>query len=108
MERIGTIYKIENKVNGKVYIGQTIKKAKYRMNRHKTELNNGNHSNVHLQKAFNKYGIANLKYSIVEEVSLSKLDEKEVFWISYHKERNGVYNIEGGGNKYKIINEETR
>lgn len=108
MERIGTIYKIENMANGKVYIGQTIKKAEYRTNRHKVELANGNHSNTHLQRAFNKHGVDNFKYSIVEEVPFLKLDEKEVYWISYHKERSGVYNIEGGGNKYKIINEETR
>ena len=48
------IYKIENKVNGKVYIGQSVN-IKKRWKQHKYELNSNNHVNKHLQASWNKY-----------------------------------------------------
>lgn len=44
------IYKIENKVNGKVYIGQSID-IKIRWYNHRKELNGNRHHNEHLQNA---------------------------------------------------------
>lgn len=40
-KRIGTIYKIQNKLNGKIYIGQTIMDVRDRWYRH-CEINRGN------------------------------------------------------------------
>ena len=53
--KIVGIYKITNLIDGKVYIGQTVNYNK-RKKRHLSSLENGNHHNEHLQRAFDKYG----------------------------------------------------
>lgn len=108
MEKQGKIYKIENLVNGKVYIGQTIKDAQRRIQVHIIKLNKQYHINRHLQRAWNKYGVDNFSFTIVETCSIESIDDREIYWINYYKEKQGVYNIEGGGNRRKIITEETR
>lgn len=100
---MGTIYKIENLVNGKVYVGQTINKPIYRLHRHRAELLNNSHANEYLQRAFNKYGLESFKTSIIEQVHLDLLDEREIYWIKYYGLKDGVYNLEGGGNKNKSV-----
>ena len=49
------IYKITNKVNGKVYIGQTIRPVEYRFHRH---INDAMHNilDTHFARAIRKYG----------------------------------------------------
>lgn len=106
--RLGTIYKIENITNGKVYIGQTIQNNNRRKIRHFSELRNNNHPNTYLQNAFVKSGEENFKFEIIEKCDIKDLDNAEVYWISYYKELNGVYNLESGGHDNKIISEEAR
>lgn len=108
MDKLGSIYKIKNLVNGKVYIGQTIKKPEYRLSRHKKQLSTCTHNNKHLQNAYYKYGENNFKVSIIERVEINNLDDREKYWIGFYKSKDGVYNIEGGGNKNKFIPEETK
>ena len=105
MERQGVIYKIENLVNGKVYIGQTRVGFEKRKKQHIHELKNNIHNNDYMQKSWNKYGKENFKFSIVEECILDKLDELEVKWIAYYKNSVGVYNLDSGGNKNKKFSE---
>lgn len=108
MEKQGTIYKIENLVNGKVYIGQTIKDASRRIQCHIIKLNKKYHNNRHLQHAWNKYGEDNFRYTIIETCTEKEMDDREMFWIKHCINTVGVYNIEGGGNNRKIITDETR
>ena len=49
----------------KRYIGSTTN-LKRRWSRHKSGLKNGNHKNKPLQEAYNKYGIDNLKFFVIE------------------------------------------
>lgn len=104
----GVIYKIENLVNGKVYIGQTKQNFERRLKDHLWMLRNGKHDNKHLQNAWNKYGSNNFGFSVVEKCDIEKLDEAERFWIAYYKALKGVYNLESGGTKNKEIHESTR
>ena len=104
----GIIYKIENKVNGKVYIGQTRVGFKERIYAHRRALIKNEHNNDYLQRAWNKYGEVNFTFSIVETCSLEELDEKEVNWIKYHRSCRGAYNLESGGNKNKIPSDYSR
>lgn len=60
---IGYIYLIENIINRKIYIGQTIGKVKQRWAVHCSSSNN---SNSAVTKAILKYGKHNFKISIVE------------------------------------------
>lgn len=104
----GTIYKIENLVNGKVYIGQTVRNAHRRMQVHLVKLRSGDHNNCHLLSAFRKYGEENFQFSLIGEYPVEELDEKEIELIAHYKSLNMSYNIEGGGNSRKIISDETR
>ena len=97
------IYKIENKINGKVYIGQSIH-IKKRWYEHKYQLNSNCHCNTHLQLSWNKYGQDNFTFVVIETCQKDELDDKEMYWIEYYKsydELNG-YNISIGGQGAKL------
>lgn len=55
------IYYIKNLVNGKKYIGSS-KNLTKRLRDHKSALRVGRHHNIHLQRAWNKYGEENFKF----------------------------------------------
>ena len=64
------VYKIENKINGKVYIGETLDKDE-RWNKHIEDLNNNSHHSWKLQKDWNEYGRDNFEFSIIDSVKES-------------------------------------
>ena len=92
------VYKIENKINKKVYIGQSID-INTRWYDHKRELNRNRHCNKHLQNSWNKYGENNFDFIIIEECTIEKIDEREIYWISHYNATNDIYgyNITAGG-----------
>ena len=86
------IYKIENKINGKIYIGQTTVGLKERIKGHK-------YANYYIGRAIREYGLENFAIDVVEECkTLDELNEREMFWIAYYncKVPNG-YNLTDGG-----------
>lgn len=92
------IYKITNLINGKSYIGQSLH-IERRFLQHKSPYERDRYPNKPLYKAFEKYGIENFDFSILEECPAEQLDEKEIFWIKEYKSlvhENG-YNILDGG-----------
>lgn len=66
MKDICGIYMIRNKVNDKVYIGQSIS-IEERFCSHKRKLNNKTHDSRHLQYAWNKYGEEAFEFEIICE-----------------------------------------
>lgn len=83
------IYKIENIINGKFYIGRSIMPNK-RKTQHFRMLKNNNHHCRKLQNSYNKYGKDVFKFKIVEQCENSKLREQEILdSLDYTK----VYNI---------------
>ena len=77
------VYKIENLINGKVYIGSTEKSFLKRFSTHYTKLKANNHKgHIYLQNAVNKYGIENFEFSILEDLE-NEILEKEAYWINY-------------------------
>lgn len=88
------IYIIKNKVNGKVYIGQS-KKLEKRYNGHLYRIGRNEHHNEIIQRAFNKYGVENFEFTILEEVIEGLLNEREKYWIDFHGGINSdtVYNL---------------
>ena len=57
------IYKIENKINHKIYIGLTNNTIRRRC-RHFGDLRRGTHDNHFLQKEYNIYGFENFDFTI--------------------------------------------
>lgn len=108
------IYIIKCFANNKVYIGQSINLEK-RVREHKNKLIRNAHPNLHLQKAFNKYGKEQFSFEYlyilpVEEYTKEKLDALEIQYISLFNSNNrdNGYNIESGGNGNGRASAETR
>ena len=92
------IYKIQNMINGNVYIGQSVDIEK-RWSTHKSELENEYHYNTHLQSAWNKYGGENFEFAIIEECNIDQLNQYEIYWIAKFDSYENGYNLTpGGGN----------
>lgn len=83
------IYKIENLLNGKIYIGQSVH-IELRWQEHCRPS-----SKSLIGKAIKKYGKQNFTFQIIEECEESLLNEKESYYIQYFGSLvpNG-YNIE--------------
>ena len=108
METICGIYKIENKINHKVYIGQSVD-IYSRWYNHKCSLRNGTHYNLHLQCAWNKYGEENFDFSIIAECTEEDLNQVEMMYISNYQSYKSEfgYNLTLGG-EGSVPNDETR
>lgn len=92
------IYGIINKINGKVYVGQTGERFLRRYWHHQWKLRDNSHDNIYLQNAWNKYGEDNFEYVILEVAEdLSLLDELEIKYIEHYKKNNLSYNMLLGG-----------
>lgn len=89
------IYKITNKLNGKIYIGQSNDILK-RWSYYKNPPNPlGYRSSI--IAAIQKYGIDNFNFEIIEECSVAELNSKEIYWIEYYDSYNNGYNLTRGG-----------
>ena len=100
------IYKIENKLNHKVYIGQSVN-IERRFKSHRLLLDRGTHINKHLQGAWKKYGKDSFEFSILEECDECCLTEREQYWIDYYGGYNSSknYNKREAGNKGHLSQE---
>ena len=89
------IYKIQNLINNKVYIGQSID-IKTRWYKHKCA-----QDDFYIHKALRKYGINNFSFEILEECSQEELNKKEKYYIQFYNSLipNGYNMIEGGNNE---------
>ena len=109
------IYKIENLINGKVYIGQSVN-IKERWNEHKLINSRASKDALKKQKyplylAFQKYGLENFLFEVLEECSLEELDTKEQFYIKKYNSyidfpNSNGYNLTLGGDGTRKITEE--
>lgn len=107
-EKIIGIYEIRNKINNKVYIGQSVDVHR-RLKSHINSLNR-NKDSKYLQRVWEKYGEKNFEFKIIEILDdKNKLNDREIFWIEYNKSTNRDfgYNLRDGGN-YSTFCEETR
>ncbi len=90
------IYSIENKINHKVYIGQS-HNIKVRWRHHRSDLNNNRHHNIRLQNAWNKYGQKAFQFKIIEQTDAENLDNRQKYWITKYDSVNNGYNNDYGG-----------
>lgn len=94
------IYKITNIINNKKYIGQS-RNIEKRIAKHKRTPFNPNsqeYNNV-LYQDIRKYGLENFTFEILEECEITKLNNREIYWIDYYKSCNPEkgYNLSSGG-----------
>ena len=97
------IYKVENKINGKIYIGQTIRTLEKRKSDHINDTFKG--SSLPFHNAIKKYGQYNFGWKILEECnSIEELNEKEEYWI---RKLNTIspngYNLRYGGKNSRLV-----
>ena len=110
IKNIGYIYKINNLINGKIYIGQTTQTIESRWGDHKKSSKNKDKMKYALYRAMSKYGIKNFTIEEIEKCEIDKLNDREVYWISFYDSFNNDkgYNLTlgGGGKKVHNLNEE--
>lgn len=100
------IYKITNKQNGKMYIGQTINSLQDRWKRHQNDALN-NIIDTHFARAIRYYGVDNFIVEIIDTATTQEeLTKKEYYWINYYNSTQNGYNenndeFKCGGNTYK-------
>lgn len=95
------IYKINNNINGKIYIGQTQRTLKERIKSYKEEYKFSKRKRPIID-AMRLYGFDNFSFEVIEDNISSKeeLDNRERYYIQKYQSlchQNG-YNIELGGN----------
>lgn len=103
---LGRIYIIKNKINNKVYIGQTIRTIGERWAGHRCDCLSGRKDTA-LYNAMKKYGIDNFYIELIEEdIPYEVLDKKEIEYIKkYNSVSPNGYNISLGGQSYKTEEE---
>lgn len=103
------IYKIENLINYKVYIGLS-NNIEHRWNKHKSIAFNPKDKgyNYPIYRAIRKYGLENFSFEILEECKVSELSKKEKEYISkFDSFFNGYNQTMGGEGSIGSIQKET-
>ena len=92
MEVFGVVYLIQNMLNGKKYVGQTVRPLETRFNEHTRQ-------NTFIGRAICKYGKENFRYGVIKScASKSEMDYWEKFFIAALKTKSPKgYNLTDGG-----------
>ena len=99
---------IKNKIDGKMYIGQTVRNdVNIRWREHKRRMNSND--SPYLYSAFRKYGIDHFDFKIICISFDDACDDLEKYYISkYNTLAPNGYNLDSGGHINKVLHEDTR
>lgn len=95
---MGYIYKITNKINGKIYIGQTRYTLAHRFSQHTNNFT----PSTDLHDDMRLYGVQNFTIEEVEQCDNNELNIREKFWIQHYNSYEQGYNMTRGGAGYYI------
>jgi len=115
----GIIYKATNKINQKVYIGQTYSTNKYKgknsdvllnsrkqKHYHRAKENNLKNINNHFSNALNIYKEDDFEWDVlICCFNIEELNIKEIFFIKLYNSFNEGYNSNTGGSNYIVTKE---
>ena len=86
-----------NIINGKSYIGQTVRSLNLRINSHISEAMT-NHDNMYFHRALKKYGPKNFTWEILHKCNtIEELNKYEADYIGLYNTFNDGYNLTYGG-----------
>lgn len=92
------IYQITNNINGKIYVGKTVKNnIQERWKEHLKDYKKPRCEKRPLYDAMNKYGSENFSIKELEECPLEELNDKEIYWIEKLGSFKYGYNATIGG-----------
>lgn len=98
--RIVGIYKIESIIKpNKIYIGSSIN-VKDRIGRHKVDFRRNEHPNYKMQRHYNKYGLEDFIYTVIEECDKNEVIVREQYYIDT---LNPLFNICKIAGSYKGV-----
>ena len=103
------IYKVTNKQNNKVYIGQTKNTLEYRKSQHERDCKY--HRNSYFHEALLKYGFESFEWEVIDQANTQ--EEIDILEKKYIKEclstnKEYGYNLKHGGKEGGLYNEECR
>lgn len=110
MVRQSGFYVIKNIVNLKVYVGMASNLSK-RKSEHFRKLKLSSHCNDYLQRSYNKYGVNNFDFIVLEFCDKESLCIREHNWcvkLKAHDKSYGYNLAETGFNKFNGHSEETK
>ena len=84
------IYKITNKLDGKIYIGQSVDLER-RINEHKQK------RTMTIDEYINVLGVEHFDFEVIETCSIEELDSREQYFISKYNSKEKGYNLTIGG-----------
>ncbi len=102
------IYLIRNKVNSKIYVGQS--KDPARRWRCHLRASTSRKNRTPLYTAMRAYGTSSFEFEVLEKCLDDSVDDRERYWIQFYKlcDRAYGYNLESGGCGGKTLSPETR
>lgn len=100
-KRKGLIYCITNRINGKMYIGQTCNPLSVRRRQHIDTAQKGGHMSISC--AIRKYGVENFTWTILEDdIPLHDLNRMEELYVDLFDTYNEGYNSTLGGDNPRL------
>ena len=98
------IYCIQNKINGKVYVGSAVNLNK-RKDKHFSDLKLNKHRSKKLQNSYTKHGLNTFEFFVLEYCEKDKLIECEQFYLDTLEPWYNTLKIAGNNLGYKHTEE---
>ena len=91
MSKLGRVYIIKNKINNKVYVGQTMQSLHDRFQQH-VYCSQKDNFNSKIHSAMRELGIHNFYIELIRECDITDLNKYEQLYVEYYDSINNGYN----------------